>query len=310
VARTPKGQAKNKANVAFLMGIIESLAERQPPFFNPDAVRSSLGQLQIAWSHVEPELDNIIRAFTSEGGGKLPTLEKKIGGNTYVNKVGASDKAIDQMAATIEGVFDTLKSWRKKALSGGVRVILAGAADFRGTSSGKYRRETDELWIRATTGGRIEKAAPGSYGSLSYVIVHELGHRYEAKNRVSVDFDRPEWWTTSYSRNEGESFAELFALTNFGMVSVGRGKWEESLNDRFEAAVRGKEDEPGAEFQDLLSGFASTRESLRPGDVPGLLSKAQALGKLAPMTDWLREGRLQSGTEIALEAWLEENEAA
>ena len=124
------------------------------------------------------------------------------------------------MISGIEKVFSELVGWRKKALSGGVRVIFAGPKDFHGTASGTYRSETDELWIRATPGGKIQRAGSG-YAGFDYVIVHELGHRYERKHHQPYDFDSSAWHTSRYSRKEGESFAELFALSNFNMTSQG-----------------------------------------------------------------------------------------
>lgn len=185
--------------------------------FMPRVFAPSFGE---SWKHLKPYLPMIVQYLSSEGTGKSVVFEKKVGGNTFVNMVGASADRFDGLIATIEGVFSGLSGWRRKALDGGIRVVFAGPKDFRGTSSGTYRSEKDELWIRATPGGRIEKGGAG-YGGLAYVITHELGHRYERKHHVAVDFDRPEWQTTPYSRKEGESFAELFALSNFGMKNLG-----------------------------------------------------------------------------------------
>jgi hypothetical protein len=166
---------------------------------------------------VKRELPNMVEYLTTEGTGKaLPVFEKKVGGDTYVNMVGASAERLDAMIATIEGTFGTLKGWHRKALEGGVHVVFVGPKDFRGTASGTYKSATDQLWIRATPGGRIDKGG-GGYGGLAYVIVHELGHRYERKHHVPFDFERSEWMTSPYSQKEGEAFAELFALSNFGI---------------------------------------------------------------------------------------------
>lgn len=163
----------------------------------------------------------LVQHFTTEGTGKkIPTVEKTVGANTYTNNVGASEKRFDEMIALIEGVFAGLKGWRKGALEGGVRVLFMGPQDFHGTASGTYKSLIDQLWIRATTGGRIQKYGDG-YGGLAYVITHELGHRYERKHHLPVNFDQSDWLTTRYSHNEGESFAELFALSNFGITNQG-----------------------------------------------------------------------------------------
>ncbi len=185
--------------------------------FMPGVFAPSFGE---SWKWLKPQLHTIVQFLSAEGTGKVPVFEKKHGSNTYVNMVGASEQRFDALIGTIEGVFSGLDGWHRKALDGGIRVVFAGPKDFGGTASGKYLSEKDELWIRATPGGRIEKGG-GGYGGLAYVITHELGHRYERKHHVPVDFDRPEWHTTPYSRKDGEAFAELFALSNFGMSSQG-----------------------------------------------------------------------------------------
>jgi len=45
------------------------------------------------------------------------------------------------------------------------------------------------------------------------------------------------WWTTRYSRAEGESFAELFALSSFKLT----GSWDQELIRRFDRIMAGKE---------------------------------------------------------------------
>lgn len=187
------------------------------PGLMPGVFPKSFGE---SWHHLKPDLPAIVQSLSAEGTGKAPVFEKKHGGNSYVNMVGAAEPRFDALIGIIEGVFGGLNGWHRKALDGGIRVVFAGPKDFGGTASGKYRSEKDELWIRATPGGRIEKGGSG-YGGLGYVITHELGHRYERKHHVPYDFDRGEWYTTPYSHKDGEAFAELFALSNFGMQNLG-----------------------------------------------------------------------------------------
>lgn len=171
------------------------------------------------WNNVQRELPNIVQYLSYEGTGSKPLVfEKKVGGNTYVNMVGASAERFEGLISVVEDVFSTLKGWHRKALDGGVHVVFAGPKDFRGTSSGTYRSEKDQLWIRATAGGRIERGGSG-YGGLAYVIVHELGHRFDRKQGTKIDFERSEWFTSPYSSKDGETFAELFALSNFGITT-------------------------------------------------------------------------------------------
>ncbi len=197
-----------------------SLEYAERPGYTPGVFPDSVHDI---WQSIKRELPTIVQYLSAEGTGKaVPVFEKKVGGNTYVNMVGATPERLDTMISTIEGVFGGLSGWRHKALDGGIHVVFAGPKDFRGTAGGTYKSDKDQLWIRATPGGRIERNA-GGYGGLAYVITHELGHRYEKKHHVPFDFDRPEWHTTRYSKNDGESFAELFALSNFGITNQGGG---------------------------------------------------------------------------------------
>jgi hypothetical protein len=187
------------------------------------------------WGQMKSYLPTWVAIFSKSGGAMKPIQsEVKVGGNTYVNLVGASDDRLQSMIKVIEEAFGGLKGWRRKALDGGLKVVFAGPRDFRGTSSGKYRSEQDELWIRATSGGRIDKGGTG-YGGLQYVITHELGHRYERKHHVQYDFDRSEWQTSRYSSKDGEAFAELFAISNFGIT----GPWPRDRVERFEKLMGG-----------------------------------------------------------------------
>lgn len=221
---TPKGFKREKEE---LDRFYRALAIGEESGVMPGAVIHTIESL---WGQMKQYVPTWVSVFSSsEGAAKPITREVKEGGNTYVNEVGANDKNLAEMVKTIEHVFANLHGWRKKALSGGVVVVFKGPKDFRGTSSGTYKRALDQLWIRATTGGRVERGGSG-YGGLAYVITHELGHRYENKNHVPYDFDRPEWHTSRYSHNDGETFAELFALSNFGITNQG----DPAVLERFE----------------------------------------------------------------------------
>jgi hypothetical protein len=177
--------------------------------------------LESLWSQMRSYVPTWVSVFSSsEGAAKPVTRKVERGGHTFINEVGASDKKFEEMIRTIEGVFADLRGWRKKALAGGVVTVFKGPKDFHGTASGIFKRALDQLWIRATPGGRIDRAGSG-YGGLAYVITHELGHRYEDKNPLPEDFERAEWVSSRYSLKEGEKFAELFALSNFGITNQG-----------------------------------------------------------------------------------------
>ena len=75
----------------------------------------------------------------------------------------------------------------------------------------------------------VLKRPTGTYGSLDYILIHELGHRYEEKFGSDPMFNR--WYTTRYSYNDGEAFAELFALGHFGITKVRSDDFGERLKN-------------------------------------------------------------------------------
>lgn len=183
--------------------------------------------LEDAWGKVKAHLDEVVRLLSDEGGKVVPK-EIRVGANTYRNISGFSEGQLTVFIKALEQVFDELKGWRKKALAGGVVVALAGPKEFRGTAAGSYRSGEDTLYVRVTP--KILTRTRGSYGAFDYIIVHELGHRYEYKFHPREDFDKSHWLTSKYSSKEGEAFAELFAISNFGI----KGPWDQARVDRFE----------------------------------------------------------------------------
>jgi hypothetical protein len=189
--------------------------------------------VQQIWERgIKPRLEELTQYFTDEGGSKLVS-EYKLGSNTYLNQVGMAKDSLVKYATRLDSLFGTLTGWRKKALSGGLTVALAPPKNFRGTSSGKYKTLEDILYVRAVP--KVLQRSGGSYGSIDYILIHELGHRYEHLHPLKTNFDVPEWWTSKYSMTESmsgssESFAELFAIGHFGIT----GPWDQSKVERFE----------------------------------------------------------------------------
>lgn len=177
---------------------------------------------------LQPLSSDLVKYFSDEGIKVVPK-ELQIGQVTYMNLVGFDEKALAKLAQALEAVFDKVQGWRRKALSG-LKVALAGPKYFHDTAGGKYKADEDTLYVRATPA--VLKRTRGTYGAFDYILIHELGHRYDHKVGAKVDFDRQEWQTTPYSRNDGETFAELFALSNFGI----KGTWGNTL-DKFEALM-------------------------------------------------------------------------
>lgn len=201
--------------------------------FSPDTDKFIQTSVANLWKQrLRPEIGDLIQYFTDEGGSKL-VKEYKIGSNTYLNKVGMAADSLEKYSRRLDSLFESISGWRKKALAGGLTVALAPPKYFRGTSSGKYRQSEETLYVRAIP--KVLQRSGGSYGSVDYILIHELGHRYQHLHRLPVDFDKPEWWTSKYSMTESmsgasESFAELFAIGNFNLT----GPWDQSKVKRFE----------------------------------------------------------------------------
>jgi hypothetical protein len=192
------------------------------------------------WAEIEPQLAQLVSGFTDEGGTVVPK-EVTVSGTTYINAAGLKEDTLKKYVVRLEAILKSLRGWRAKAAKSGLKVVLASPRDFRGTAGGKYKESEDALYVRATPD--VLKRGGSSYGSFEYILVHELGHRYDKHYATGVDFDRPEWWTTKYSRKEGfglsEAFAELFALGHFGI----QGPWDQKVVDRFEDLMQGKKDD-------------------------------------------------------------------
>lgn len=224
--KTPSGGKKVKEQ---LQRMVWTLKNRHSQGSDPSDIAQ---EVQRDWDDIKGQLPLLVK-FTDEGGTVVPK-DLVSGGVTYINEAGASEAQLKKYVARLDAVFKSIKGWRAKALSGSLTVVLKPPSAFNGTVSGKYKRSEDALWVRTTPS--ILKRAQG-YGSFEYIIVHELGHRYERYHSLPTDFDKVPWHTTRYSRSEGEAFAELFALGHFKLT----GSWDNSKVDRFEGVMTGKE---------------------------------------------------------------------
>lgn len=230
--KTPKGGKALKDEATSFLWVLKhrlSYPHLKPEEYLPGASEKAKEEITARWKGIEPNLSQLVSLFTDEGGKVVPK-ELVLGGTTYENEIGVDGPTLEKYAKRLDAIFGGITGWRAKALKSGLKVVLASPRNFTGTVGGKYKRDRDALLIRTTP--NILKRGSG-YASFEYIIVHELGHRYERFNRVPQDFDRVEWWTTKYSRNEGESFAELFAVGHFGLT----GTWDKAIIERFEKVM-------------------------------------------------------------------------
>lgn len=230
--RTPRGGKELKERLAALVWV---LRHRVGPGEQSDeaVLGKARDEVELRWGGIAPQVDRVVALFSDEGGKAVPK-ERVVRDRRYVNRVELSGPTFDRYVDQIENLLGSLHGWRVRALDGKLTVVLAGPRDFHGTAGGRYRREEDALYVRATPA--VLRRDEG-YASLNYILVHELGHRYERLHGLPVDFDRPEWWTSRYSKTESlagsEAFAELFAIGHFDLA----GPWSAETVERFERAM-------------------------------------------------------------------------
>ena len=222
--KTPKGGKALKERMQRLVWVLKF---RYSSSKDPDPARL-VQEIQRDWDEIKRDPSLLVK-FTDEGGTVVPK-DLELDGVLYVNEAGVSASELAKYAKRLAAVFASLRGWRRKALTGRLIVNLKPPSAFNGSVSGKYKSERDEMWVR-TTPSILRRAA--GYASFEYILVHELGHRYEHKQRLPQDFDKASWWTTRYSRDEGESFAELFALGHSAIT----GSWDGAIVERFERVM-------------------------------------------------------------------------
>lgn len=241
-AKTPRGQKRLKEEAARFLSILEAYSSPGGTTYT----KALEGVLNI-WKSIERDLPELVKHFTSEGDasrGKEEVLSEIKGQHaTYFNRAAMSNANFKKYAKRLDQLFGELRGWRKKALRGNLKVVFMGAKAIG--VQGKYREATDEMWVKATP--KVLQRTSGVYGSPEYIIIHELGHRYERFNPTGRNWDQAEWKTTRYSINEGESFAELFALGHFDL----KGPWNQDTVHRFEDIMSGHE-RTAKELRDYL----------------------------------------------------------
>lgn len=223
--KTPKGGKELKDRAQRLVWVLKHRIDMSA---DADATEKARAEIESDWRLIEPHLSQFVAGFTDEGGKVVPK-EIVLDGVTFVNEVGVDETSVEKYAKRLTAIFNSVHGWRSKALKGGLKVVLSSPRNFNGTAGGKYKTNEDALYVRATP---TVLKRDGGYGSFEYIIVHELGHRFERFNSVP-DFDKAEWRTTRYSSKEGESFAELFALGHFNYT----GTWDQAIVERFEKVM-------------------------------------------------------------------------
>lgn len=177
----------------------------------PDNIKyyeqSKIDVLQIVKDRLLAKKDQITDKF-GMSAAQPNIIEGKYA--TYVKEDSSAYKKFTDGVANLEKFFSTLKGKHAVPLKN-LKVVFTNEIK----SIGKYMAEKDYVAVNSRkTGNTLEK-----YGSLRYVILHELGHRYLKTHPQRWNIDGAEWITTKYSTVDSftgeEKFAELFAITHW-----------------------------------------------------------------------------------------------
>lgn len=204
--RTPKGMKKEHEKLKYILRKVESVEQYFKGKIDDDygyEIQRSIEEF------TKEDLEKINKSFGSKDDKPLEIKRDNI---TFIKSdAGSYDSfiiAIDDLVEFIK----TLKGYHTKCIKDLV-VRFVKKTDLK--SKALYKTDKDELWINLLSMGNTKE----EYGSLRYVVLHELGHRYLKKIPQKWDYDSFEWVTTKYSKVDSfsgeEKFAELFALSHW-----------------------------------------------------------------------------------------------
>jgi len=189
--RAPSGMKKEFEDILWLKKQIES------PLVAHDNIKATFSW----WT--KDDIKKIVDKLSKVEG---ETEELTIGDFKFINKGNDSFKKFKSNSEYVASELSKVKGFHKDALKGGLTIVFVKKALCK--SKAAYKSMLDELWLRSD---RFEKG--DGYASLIYVVMHELGHRYEKKVKSLIHLP----FTTKYSQTESlsgdEAFAELFALS-------------------------------------------------------------------------------------------------
>lgn len=160
-----------------------------------------------AWNSVKHSADDIQAYYSDAKPDRVV-----VGETTYIKDDAAAYARFQKAVKDVSKFLSTLKGYHNKPLKNLV-VRFVKKSQIRGKA--QYKTMEDEIWINLDSMGNTSDG----YGSLVYVLLHELGHRYVKHYKPKFDIDAAHWITTKYSRVDSwsgeEKFAELFALSHF-----------------------------------------------------------------------------------------------
>jgi len=199
--RSPKGLKKEFNDLQFL--------QRQFDVAKQFKIQVNISNIKAILSRWTKDTIDKIQNSLSD---KEQQTELSLKNATYINNSLLNASKFRELAQQLDSFLNSLKGFHAKALKKPLKVRFVKKAVIK--SKARYKSNSDEILIRPDY---IKFS--DNYGSFSYILVHELGHRYLKLFGKGLNFNHPEWYTTRYSMqqtmSEEEPFAELFALSNW-----------------------------------------------------------------------------------------------
>ncbi len=220
--RAPKGMKKYFDRLTRTARLVTALVHKLQGKADPKSDISFVGadflyqqiRNDLAW--LKPEDIDLINAKMGKKAGETDTL--KIDNVTYINKSIMGFATFKRRSGEIAKHLKTLKGYHAIPLKKDLTIWFVKKELSK--AAAKYKSDKDVIYVRPDKMGKVTDG----YGSVTYVITHELAHRVEYLFRhslPSIDFTDSQWATTKYSQTTGsfetggEHFAELFALSHW-----------------------------------------------------------------------------------------------
>ena len=204
-ARKPKNISSTEHEaLASLKTLVEDPQYKHNQEFRNTLILNKVKQLRLSKEEYEEVYSSV----------KDTTIKGKYATYNHLD-TGSYQRFLDNVE-DIEDFLSTLKGYHKKVLN---NLIVSFVTPKVIKSTAKYKRGTNTMLINPMSkkvGNTKEE-----YGSLRYIVLHELGHKFLEMFPQSWNISDSQLITTKYSStnyntmSEEEIFAELFALSHW-----------------------------------------------------------------------------------------------
>lgn len=203
IGKTPRGMKVEKNALLDIQSTLDKMA-----LFGMELNGNLLNILNFNVTKLNKELVN---AKFGSASNKEPSIVTK----KYAKYIKQDSRAYSRFLKEIDNIenfLGTLSGIHAKALKGLTIKFVSPKAQ---KSIAKYVTNDDIIQVNLKKVGNTTE----EYGSLRYIILHELGHRYLTMYRQGWDIDAFQWITTKYSTVDSfsgeEKFAELYAISHW-----------------------------------------------------------------------------------------------